>query len=122
MIGMASDRFGRLETAGVVTFTCGLLCFALWIPAKTYAPAIVFAILSGGMLGVFWMVSRESIEIEAPPGLRLTCTQTVGPIAVEVAGLAELPSLLSLSWLSTVLPTTCRVYDDAFWLPQADTH
>ena len=34
--------------------------------------------------------------------------QTIGPISVEVAGLAELPSMLSLSWLSVVLPTLCK--------------
>lgn len=35
--------------------------------------------------------------------------QTVGPISVEVAGLAELPSLLSLTWMSVVLPLTCKL-------------
>ena len=62
MIGVASDRYGRLETAGLVTFTCGLLCFVIWIPAKTYAVTIVFAILSGGMLGVFWMVRIGTLQ------------------------------------------------------------
>ncbi|MCJ1421932.1 hypothetical protein MMC32_008299 [Xylographa parallela] len=33
-------------------------------------------------------------------------TATIGPISVEIAGLAELPSLLSLSWISLILPTT----------------
>lgn len=35
-------------------------------------------------------------------------SQTIGPLCVEVAGLAELPSMLSLSWLSVVLPTLCK--------------
>jgi hypothetical protein len=33
--------------------------------------------------------------------------QTIAPLCVEVAGLKQLPSLLSLSWLAVVLPTTC---------------
>lgn len=38
------------------------------------------------MLGVFWM--------------------TIGPLCAEVAGLREVPSFLSLQWLTAVLPTT----------------
>lgn len=33
-------------------------------------------------------------------------TQTVGPLCAEVAGLKEVPSFLSLQWLTTVLPCT----------------
>ncbi len=33
--------------------------------------------------------------------------QTIGPLCVEVVGLQQLPSLLSLSWLTIVLPTFC---------------
>ncbi|KPI40333.1 putative transporter MCH2 [Cyphellophora attinorum] len=85
-IGVISDRLGRLEVASSLTFLCGLVCFALWIPAKTYPNIIVFAIISGAILGVFWV--------------------TIGPLCVEIAGLKQLPSLLALSWLSIVLPTT----------------
>ena len=109
--GIISDRYGRLETAGVLTLFSGLTCFVIWIPARSYAVTIVFAILNGAVLGVFWVVSsafvqlfmtgKQSIE-------RLTSQQTVGPVAVEVAGLAELPSLLSLAWLSVVVPTACK--------------
>lgn len=35
--------------------------------------------------------------------------QTIGPLCVEVAGLKQLPSLLALSWLSVVLPLTCKL-------------
>ncbi|MCJ1452923.1 hypothetical protein MMC28_003268 [Mycoblastus sanguinarius] len=85
-IGVASDLFGRLETAGVLTLVCGITCFAIWLPAASYGVTIFFAIINGAILGVFWM--------------------TIGPICVEVAGLVELPSLLSLSWMSVILPTT----------------
>lgn len=57
LIGVISDRYGRMETSGIITFINGILCFAIWIPAKSYGVTILFAILSGAMLGVFWMVS-----------------------------------------------------------------
>lgn len=86
LVGVASDYFGRMETAGVLTLICGIMCFAIWLPAASYGVTILFVIISGAFFGVFWM--------------------TIGPICVEVAGLVELASLLSLSWMSIVLPTT----------------
>ena len=56
--GIISDRYGRLETAGLLTLFSGLTCFVLWIPATNYAVTIVFAIVNGAILGVFWVVSR----------------------------------------------------------------
>ncbi|CAF9905442.1 MAG: hypothetical protein ALECFALPRED_000617 [Alectoria fallacina] len=86
LVGVASDYFGRMETAGVLTLVCGIMCFAVWLPATSYGVTILFVVISGAFFGVFWM--------------------TIGPICVEVAGLVELASLLSLSWMSIVLPTT----------------
>jgi MFS family permease len=57
MAGFVSDKLGRIEVAGVLTAFCGVLCFAIWIPAKSYGVAILFAIVSGAVVGVFWMVS-----------------------------------------------------------------
>ena len=71
-----------------MTFLTGILCFALWIPAKSFNVLTFFSILSGSMLGIYW------------PAL--------GPVAAEVVGLKDLPSVLSLAWMSIVLPTTCK--------------
>jgi len=57
LTGFISDRYGRIQVAGLCTFICGFLCFSIWIPAKTYGVTILFAILSGAVVGVFWMVS-----------------------------------------------------------------
>ncbi|GAD95706.1 major Facilitator Superfamily protein [Paecilomyces variotii No. 5] len=84
--GLASDRFGRIEIAGLLTCVCGLSCFAIWMPATSYGVLLFFAFFAGGILGVFYV--------------------TVGPVSVEVVGLVELQSLLSLAWFTTVLPTT----------------
>ncbi|KXJ87513.1 major facilitator superfamily domain-containing protein [Microdochium bolleyi] len=87
IIGIASDRFSRIVTAGSLTLACGVICFALWIPAQSFALTLVFAIPCGAILGVFWM--------------------TIGPLVVEVGGLKETQSLLSLAWATTVIPSTC---------------
>ena len=86
LVGLASDYYGRMETAGVLTLVCGIMCFAVWLPATSYGVSILFVVIGGAIFGVFWM--------------------TVGPLCVEVAGLVELPSLLSLSWMSVILPST----------------
>lgn len=58
LTGLASDRFGRFEVAETLTLASGLLCFVIWIPAKSYGVLIFFALLNGGMIGIFWVVSR----------------------------------------------------------------
>lgn len=59
-IGVVSDRLGRFEVATGLTFLCGLTCFALWVPATSYALTIIFALVSGAVLGVFWVVSSPN--------------------------------------------------------------
>lgn len=59
LIGVASDRIGRMEVAGLLTLFCGITCFAIWIPAASYGVIVFFAILIGGILGVFWMVCNS---------------------------------------------------------------
>jgi MFS family permease len=58
IIGIVSDKSSRLDVAGILTLVCGLLCFVFWIPAQSFAPLVVFALLAGAVLGVFWMVSN----------------------------------------------------------------
>lgn len=60
LTGFASDRFGRFEVAETLTLASGLLCFAIWIPAKSYGVLLLFAILNGGIIGVFWVVSHAN--------------------------------------------------------------
>ncbi|EKG15376.1 Major facilitator superfamily [Macrophomina phaseolina MS6] len=85
-LGWASDRLGRIEVAGMSTAACAVIVFAIWIPSSSYGVLIFFAIISGTILGVLWM--------------------TISPLCVEVAGLKDLNSMLSLAWATTVLPCT----------------
>lgn len=56
LIGILSDRFGRIKVAALLTLICGIACFAIWIPARDFATTVVFATISGAILGVFWAV------------------------------------------------------------------
>jgi MFS family permease len=56
-IGVLSDHLGRIETAGALTFICGITIFAFWVPATTYAACILFAFVNGPVFGVYWVVS-----------------------------------------------------------------
>ena len=62
-IGVASDRFGRFEVATGLTLLCGVLCLVVWIPANSFGVTVFFAISSGGILGVFWMVLTPLVHI-----------------------------------------------------------
>lgn len=86
MVGIFSDTVGRINIAFASTLICGVLCFAIWIPANAYGVLIFFAMVVGTVAGTFWT--------------------TIAPVGAEVVGLKELPSALSIVWLALVLPTT----------------
>lgn len=56
LTGFASDHFGRINVAGALTCLCGVLCLVLWLPATSYGLLLFFALITGGIYGVFWMV------------------------------------------------------------------
>ncbi|KAF7190756.1 putative transporter MCH2 [Pseudocercospora fuligena] len=85
-IGLVSDRFGRIPVATMATLFNAVFIFAVWIPGTSYGVLVFFALFIGATIGTFWA--------------------TIGPLCAEVAGLAEVPSFLSLQWLTTVLPCT----------------
>ncbi|KXJ89203.1 major facilitator superfamily domain-containing protein [Microdochium bolleyi] len=85
IIGLASDRYGRLNVAQISTALTGLLCLVFWLPGtRSLAACIVFALICGPVAGVMWA----------------SCT----PVCVEVVGLPLTPSALSMTWLALVLP------------------
>ena len=57
-IGIISDYCGRIESAGFITLLCAISVFAIWIPATSYWVTILFVIVNGAILGVFWVVSH----------------------------------------------------------------
>ncbi|KAI8665829.1 hypothetical protein NCS57_00805600 [Fusarium keratoplasticum] len=86
LIGLASDRYGRLNVGTVCTLTAALSTLLIWILAgKSFAGTIIYT-LFGAFASNMWT--------------------TVAPIGVEVMGLQLLPSALSIFWFVLVLPTT----------------
>jgi len=67
-IGIISDYCGRIEYAEFITLLCAISVFAIWIPATSYEVTILFVIVNGAILGVFWVVSH----LPARSCLRLT--------------------------------------------------
>lgn len=86
LVGYYSDVLGRINMASIMTCTCGVLCLAIWVPAKTFPVLIIFALLSGSVMGTFW-----------------TC---FAPVTAEVVGMQKMPSTLSMICFSLVVPTT----------------
>lgn len=72
LIGLASDRYGRLNVGTVCTLTAALSTLLIWILAgKSFAGTIIYT-LFGAFASNMWT--------------------TVAPIGVEVMGLQLLPS------------------------------
>lgn len=90
LIGLSSDRWGRLNLATSLTFLCGIFCLAFWIPAETVSAPMgllcFFAIVGGAVAGTFWT--------------------TIAPVGVELIGIRDLPAGLSWTWVLMVPPTT----------------
>lgn len=86
VVGMVSDRFGRINVSAFLTFTCGVFCLVIWIFARSMGVLCFFAILVGTVAGTMWA--------------------TAAPVCAEVIGLRDLPGGLSLLWLILVAPST----------------
>ena len=88
LIGIFSDRAGRINIASFLTALCGVFCFVIWIFAKSFGVLIFFALIAGTIAGTIWT--------------------TIAPVGAEVVGLRELPSALSITWIVLVLPSLCK--------------
>ena len=86
VMGLISDRYGRINIATGLSFLCAIFCFAFWIPAKGMGLLSFFAIVGGALSGTFWA--------------------TIAPVGAEVVGLQDLPAALSITWVVMVPPTT----------------
>lgn len=85
-IGYFSDRFGRINLATLMTALCGVFCLTLWVPARSYAGLVAFALCAGTVTGIFW--------------------STASPVTAEVVGLRRLPGSFGMICLPLVLPAT----------------
>ena len=81
LLGLCSDKIGRVNTTIVSTLLIALLIFLFWIFVATYAQLLAFAFLAGFLLGVNWV--------------------NFGPMAADIVGggpdLSDTVSILMLS-------------------------
>ncbi|KAL8795266.1 MAG: hypothetical protein Q9195_002277 [Heterodermia aff. obscurata] len=69
-VGIFSDTAGRINIAFAGTLICGILCFAIWIPAKVYGVLAFFAIITGPVAGIFW-TTIAPVGFSEPIALKL---------------------------------------------------
>lgn len=84
LVGYFSDRTGRINMSGFMTFLAGLFALVIWTNAKVYGVVIFFAIICGSVAGTFWT--------------------TIGPVTAEVVGLRNVPSGLCLTCTIIAMP------------------
>lgn len=79
-VGLASDRYGRLNLATLFTFICGMLCLMFWIPVEV-APSPMgllcfFAIIGGCLAGTYWCSKSSHALEQSVPAARdkYSCT------------------------------------------------
>jgi MFS family permease len=56
IIGLISERWGRINIGMILTFLSGLFCLVIWIPANNFGVGIFFALVEGATCGTFWAV------------------------------------------------------------------
>jgi MFS family permease len=86
LIGYFSDRTGRINMAGSMTFLAGVLPLVIWTNTKNYGVLIFFVLVEGLVAGNFWA--------------------TIAPLVAEVVGLENVPCGLNLIWLVIAIPCT----------------
>jgi MFS family permease len=57
IVGYYSDSVGGINMAAGATFFGSLVCFFVWMFAKSYGVLVLAAILGGSVCGTFWAVS-----------------------------------------------------------------
>lgn len=86
LTGWVSMRLGRMNIAAAFTFLTGFFCLVMWTQTTNAAGIYRFAILAGMVGGTFWA--------------------TVYAVLVDIVGISDLPSSLSLTWVILFIPCT----------------
>lgn len=84
LAGVVLDKFGRVNMAIVLSIVNGVVCWAIWLPARSFAAIAAFAIVQGGTGGAVWSAAA--------------------PVAATTVGVKDLSSAMAMFWLSLVVP------------------
>ncbi len=80
LTGWLLDVAGRINVAIALNIAAGVSCWALWLPARSFAPLAVFALLQGCAGGSMWVAAA--------------------PVVVELVGTPRSGSALAMFWLA----------------------
>ncbi|GMM43696.1 Mch2 protein [Pichia kluyveri] len=80
LCGRIGDIIGPVNITICASWLVALFSWAMWIPCRNYATAIVFAMFSGSIMGTIWL--------------------TLSTITASIVGLRKFGVAMSLSWIS----------------------
>ena len=83
--GWAMDKIGRVNGVLLNFVLCGLSCFAIWLPSRSFGVLVVFALAQGLLGGNMW----AGIPV----------------LSKSVVGIQELQSAMAIFWLVVALPS-----------------
>ncbi|KAF9890389.1 hypothetical protein FE257_006057 [Aspergillus nanangensis] len=86
LVGILSDRFGRVKVAGLASALCGILCMVFWTFVSDAASLFAFAILVGLEAGTLWA--------------------SVAAVAADLVGMDDIDGALGIFWVVLVAPGT----------------
>jgi MFS family permease len=84
LTGIALDQGGRVNIALLANVIAGITCWALWLPARSFAVLAVFAFLHGCAAGSVWSAAL--------------------PVTAQVVGPTHLGPALAMFWLVAAAP------------------
>ena len=82
--GLCLDKGGRINMSILCYLIVGISSLAIWLPAKSYAVLIVFAVVQGATSGTVW--------------------NAAAPLTAQMVGVQDLGSALSVFWLTLFVP------------------
>lgn len=109
-IGFVSDKFGRINVAGLGTLIASVVAFFLWIFAGKYYAGVIIYALFGLFAGILWPtvapVGAEVVGIQLLPAGKLKAPFLGEIKPAMLPGGADERLALSIYWLILVLPST----------------
>lgn len=80
-VGRVGDMIGPVNVTICASWLVALFTWAMWIPCRNYATAIVFAMFVGSLMGTIWL--------------------TMASINASIVGLKKFGIAMSISWIAT---------------------
>ncbi|SCW02858.1 LAFE_0F15830g1_1 [Lachancea fermentati] len=80
VVGLIADHFGPVTVTMFVHLIVAIFCWAMWIPCRNFATALLFALIVGSLMGSIWPL--------------------VAPMMTRVVGLPKLSVTFGMVWVA----------------------